>query len=93
MTAISLAHFSKERQDIKIDVYEATAKYSETGAGVVFYMRPFKILQRLGLEADILKLLGKSEASFTPGECLMPHIIPIIRIYLRYRLHDGIEEI
>ena len=79
MTAISLAHFSRERQDIKIDVYEATAKYSETGAGVVFYMRPFKILQMLGLEVDILKLLGKSEASFTPGECSMPNNNPTVK--------------
>ena len=71
MTAISLAHFSRERQDIKIDLYEATAKFTETGAGVVFYMRPFKVLQRLGLEADLLKLIGKSNISFAPGECVM----------------------
>ena len=71
MTAISLSHFSKELQDIKINIYEAATEFTETGAGVAFYMRPFKVLQRLGLEADLLKLIGKSSISFTPGECLL----------------------
>ena len=68
MTAIALSHFSKERGDIKIDIYEAASKFTETGAGVVFYMRPFKILQKFGLEADLLKLLGQEKISFLPSE-------------------------
>ena len=72
MTAIALSHFSKERGDIKIDIYEATSKFTETGAGVAFCLRPFKILQKLGLEADLLKLIGKEETSFAPGERLNP---------------------
>ena len=68
MTAIALAHFSKERQDIKINIFEATSKFTETGAGIVFWMRPFKILQKFGLEADLLKLLGQEKISFSPSE-------------------------
>lgn len=68
MTAIALSHFSKERGDIQIDIYEAASKFTETGAGVAFWMRPFKVLLKLGLEVDLLKLIDKENVSFAPSE-------------------------
>ncbi|KAF9026005.1 FAD/NAD-binding domain-containing protein [Hymenopellis radicata] len=66
VTAIALQHFSRDRKDIKIDIYEATPRFTDTGAGIVFWMRPFKILQKLGLGPDLIKLAGLTDIDFSP---------------------------
>ena len=56
-TAIALTHFTKERHDIKIEIYEAAAQFTEIGAGIGFWTRPWKILKKLGCTDDLEKLL------------------------------------
>ena len=46
---MSIAHFSSERGDIKIDVYEQASEFKEIGAGVGFRIRPWRVLKRIGL--------------------------------------------
>ena len=57
--AIALTHFTKESKDIKIEVYEAAAKFTEIGAAFGFWPRPWKILKKLGLTDSLEKLLEK----------------------------------
>ncbi|KAL4246575.1 FAD/NAD(P)-binding domain superfamily protein [Abortiporus biennis] len=42
--------------DIKVDVFEATQQFKEIGAGVMFYDRTWRILQKLGLTDDLSKV-------------------------------------
>ena len=63
-TAIALTHFTKESKDIKIEVYEAAAKFTDIGAGFGFWPRPWKIFKRLGLTDSLEKLLDKPPREF-----------------------------
>ena len=62
--AIALTHFTKERRDIKVVVYEAAAKFTDIGAGVGFWPRPWKILKKLGLTNSLENLLEKPPQEF-----------------------------
>ena len=55
--AIALTHFTKERRDIKVEV--SAAKFTDTGAGVGFWPRPWKILKKLGVTNSLESLLEK----------------------------------
>ncbi|KAL5499134.1 hypothetical protein ACEPAH_1652 [Sanghuangporus vaninii] len=55
--ALSIAHFSAERKDIAVDLYEAAPSFTEVGAGIVMYKRPWKVMKALGLESDLRKLV------------------------------------
>ena len=61
LTSVSIAHFCKGRDDIKIDIYEQGSKFSEIGAGVGFWLRPWKVMKEFGMEESLAKLLGVSE--------------------------------
>ncbi len=50
--ANALAKFSN---NLQIDVYEATAKSSEIGAGIIFWKRTWFILKSLGLESALVE--------------------------------------
>ncbi|KAI0793194.1 FAD/NAD(P)-binding domain-containing protein [Abortiporus biennis] len=50
--AVALSHYP----DIKVDVYEATERFKEIGAGVMFWDRTWKILAKLGLTNDMKKV-------------------------------------
>ncbi|KAF8624142.1 hypothetical protein AX17_007205 [Amanita inopinata Kibby_2008] len=41
--------------DIEIEVFEGAAQLAEIGAGIGFFPRPWKILQKLGLEKELLQ--------------------------------------
>ncbi|KAL5523160.1 hypothetical protein ACEPAF_1427 [Sanghuangporus sanghuang] len=57
--ALSIAHFSAERKDIAVDLYEAAPSFTEVtvGAGIVMCRRPWKIMRALGLGSDLRKLI------------------------------------
>ena len=57
MTAIALSKLSQDRKDIKIDIYESTSKFDEIGAGVGMFLRPWKILRKLGVDKSLEELL------------------------------------
>lgn len=56
--AAAIQHFSEEKNDIKIDIYEAAPKFTEIGAGVGMYLRPWKAMKTLGFEEALCKLLS-----------------------------------
>ena len=68
MTAIALSRFSKERGDIKIDIYESTSKFSEIGAGIGFWLRSWNIMRKLGLDTSLEKLLERPVVDLPPRE-------------------------
>nr|AGK29859.1 FAD-binding protein [Volvariella volvacea] len=43
---------------VEIDVYEATSKMTEIGAGIVIWPRTWSILKKLGMEEYLMKLLA-----------------------------------
>jgi hypothetical protein len=54
---------SKYAADIKVDVYEATARYSEVGAGLGLTWRSRRIVNELGLADDITAIGGQLDSS------------------------------
>ncbi|KAH8111730.1 FAD/NAD-binding domain-containing protein [Phellopilus nigrolimitatus] len=54
--AIALARFSSEKKDIRIDIYEAAREFTEIGAGVVMFLRPWGVMKTLGLEQELAKI-------------------------------------
>ncbi|KAJ6481082.1 hypothetical protein C8R45DRAFT_320629 [Mycena sanguinolenta] len=49
--ALSLSRY----HDIEVELYEAASTLTEVGAGLAVFPRPWKILQMLGIEEDLLK--------------------------------------
>ncbi|KAF8991048.1 hypothetical protein BDQ17DRAFT_1287752 [Cyathus striatus] len=41
--------------DIDVEIFEGASKLAEVGAGIGIFPRPWEIIRRLGLEADLLK--------------------------------------
>lgn len=76
-TALALTHFSKERHDIKLDVYEAATQFTEIGAGIGFWPRPWNILKKLGCTDDLERLLENQPKEGELGKD-SPHIRVII---------------
>jgi salicylate hydroxylase len=57
--------------DIKVDVYEATARYSEIGAGVALTWRTRRLMTELGLVDDITAIGGQFNSELRmPVVCL-----------------------
>ena len=54
---LTLAFALSRSPDIRVDVYEAAANFTEIGAGIVVQWRVRQILASLGLEEDIIRLL------------------------------------
>ncbi|KAH8111733.1 FAD/NAD-binding domain-containing protein [Phellopilus nigrolimitatus] len=54
--AIAIARLSSEKKDIRIDLYEAAREFTEIGAGVGMFSRPWNIMEALGLEQELSKL-------------------------------------
>ena len=66
MSAIAISKLSKERKDIKIDIYESTSSFSEIGAGIGFWLRGWDIIRKLGLDSSLEKLLDKPVVDLPP---------------------------
>lgn len=54
ITALALAKYD----DVDVTVYESASRLAEVGAGIAFWPRPREILQRLGLEKELLRISG-----------------------------------
>ncbi|KIY70414.1 FAD/NAD(P)-binding domain-containing protein [Cylindrobasidium torrendii FP15055 ss-10] len=44
-----------KHEDIELDLYEGASRLAEVGAGVGMFPRPWRILEQLGLDEDLLK--------------------------------------
>jgi salicylate hydroxylase len=66
---LTLAFALSRSPNICVDVYEAAAKFTEIGAGILVQWRIRQILASLGLEEDIIRLLPfrPSEDKGEPG--------------------------
>lgn len=64
MTAYALASAFEQSQkrsvSIAIHVYEAASKFAEIGAGIGVTWRAWTVLQLLGLQNDLLKLIPRA---------------------------------
>ena len=56
---MTLAYALSKCPDIEVSVFEAAGQLAEIGAGVGLWWRTRKILQALGLEADVAAIGGK----------------------------------
>lgn len=54
--AIAISKLSSARADIHIDIYEAAHIFTEIGAGIGMWRRPWKIMKILGLDEDLRKI-------------------------------------
>ena len=63
--AIALQEFSAG--DIRVNVYESAKKFTEIGAGVGLYKRPWKVMKRLGLKESLGKLTKVPESEDKPS--------------------------
>lgn len=53
--AIALCRLNPKK-DVKIDIYEGAHAFTEIGAGVALWKRPWGVVKKLGLETDLLKI-------------------------------------
>ncbi|OCB84042.1 FAD/NAD-binding domain-containing protein [Sanghuangporus baumii] len=60
--SLAISHFSSERKDILVDLYEATPGFAEVGAGIGIQRRTWKVMKALGLE-DALRRLAHVPSS------------------------------
>ncbi|KAL5499135.1 hypothetical protein ACEPAH_1653 [Sanghuangporus vaninii] len=60
--SLAISHFSSERKDILVDLYEATPGFAEVGAGIGMQRRTWKVMKALGLE-DALRRLAHVPSS------------------------------
>ena len=51
--------------DIKIELYEAAGQFSEIGAGVMFWVRTWKVFKALGLDADLSQVAASPPTTAT----------------------------
>lgn len=71
LTAIALSRLSRDRKDIRVDLYEAAHEFTEIGAGVTVWRRPWKALKSLGLEEELVQLCDDANMEDKPREvCL-----------------------
>ena len=53
---MAISHFSSERKDILVDLYELSPSFTEIGAGIGMHRRPWRVLKVLGLENELSNL-------------------------------------
>ena len=70
--AIALSRLSSERQDIHVDIYESARQFTEIGAGVGLFLRPWRVMKALGLERSLRIILPDIPHENEVGESLLP---------------------
>ncbi|THH30135.1 hypothetical protein EUX98_g4064 [Antrodiella citrinella] len=55
---LCLAVALSKHADLQVDLYEAAGRFSEIGAGVMFWARTWQILRSLGIAEDLSKVAG-----------------------------------
>lgn len=61
-SAIAIARLNPAN-DIKLDIYEGAHAFTEIGAGVGLWKRPWSIMKKLGLADDLAKICKASVIS------------------------------
>ena len=64
--AISISRFCSQG-DIRIDVYESAQAFTEIGAGLALFRRPWYAMKRLGLGEDLAKICRAAEVTDEPS--------------------------
>ncbi|PAV19849.1 FAD NAD(P)-binding domain-containing [Pyrrhoderma noxium] len=67
--ALAIAHFSRDHKDILIDIYESSSGFTEIGAGVSMYRRPWEIMKALNLEQPLREIaeIPESDEELRPS--------------------------
>ncbi|KAG6810474.1 hypothetical protein H0H92_011709 [Tricholoma furcatifolium] len=77
--------------DIEVEIYEAATKLTEVGAGIGLFPRPWEVIQKLGLEEELLKF-SEVKRREGPGNLMTFHRADFQQVLLRrlpksYRTH------
>lgn len=64
-TAISISRFNPNK-DINIDIYEGAHAFTDIGAGVGLWLRPWNVMKKLGLTDDLSKICKAPSISYEP---------------------------
>ncbi|KAH8111716.1 FAD/NAD-binding domain-containing protein [Phellopilus nigrolimitatus] len=56
IAAIAISRLSSGKKDIRIDIYEAAREFTEIGAGVAMFLRPWGVMKTLGLKQELAKI-------------------------------------
>ena len=75
--AIALAR--DPSSNISVDVYESTPSFTEYGAGIGVFLRPWKILHRLSLSDDIKSIARVADSWNEPRKYIL-YVICYIRL-------------
>ncbi|KAG6844819.1 hypothetical protein H0H87_003386 [Tephrocybe sp. NHM501043] len=76
--AVALSAYS----DIDIEIYEAAAELAEVGAGIGIFPRPWEIIQKLGLEKELLQYTEVKRRE-GPGNLMLFHRADFQKVLLR----------
>ena len=87
-----ICKFSKERRDIDVDIYESTKAFTEIGAGIGVWLRPWRALRELGLTDDLIKLLEKPIYEFPPSASSCLYRSDFIILMHPHRAHFRVQE-
>ena len=79
-SAIAISHFSLERKDIRISIYEAMHELNDIGAGVALWLRPWKVMKNLGLDKPLRDIVDVPESETELGS-YSPSYISATRKY------------
>ena len=72
--AIALSRLNQNK-DIEIDIYEGAHAFTEIGAGVGIWKRPWDILKKLGLTEDLAKISRGQTISYEPRKSKFRHTV------------------
>ena len=73
---LTLAVALSKAKDVQVDVYEATSKFSEVGAGVGMWKRTWNVMEELGLGDDLKEMIGR-ELSNDLGKCCLLTVVGV----------------
>lgn len=80
-SAIALSRLN-QNNDIKIDIYEGAHAFTEIGAGVGVWKRPWGILKKLGLAEDLSKV-SKAAIADDPRKRKTPSLSSRLTLSIR----------
>ena len=65
--ALAFSRLSSARKDIHVDLYESVGAFTEIGAGVGLFRRPWAIMNALGIDGELRKLDNIPKEGDPPG--------------------------
>lgn len=84
--AVALSTLNLDPNTIEIDIYESAPELTQIGAGITFWPRAWKILEKLGVTAELTTYLAPGQhvpdGTGPPRECSLTTLVWSILSYL-----------